>query len=159
MIDRLRSFFRTAMQPTASEFAESAGHRRHLAAAALLIEVMKADFHCREEELAAVRRALQELFGLTGTELDEIIALADEEVEQAVSLHGFTRLVNDNYTAVDKLAIMEMLWRVVLADGTIDKHEQHLMRKISSLLHIPHDDYVRAKIRARRHHGQSDRPG
>jgi uncharacterized tellurite resistance protein B-like protein len=36
-----------------------------------------------------------------------------------------------------------------MADGHLDAHELHLMRKIADLLYIGHADYVAAKQRAR----------
>ncbi len=124
-------------------------HKRQLAAAALFIEVLKSDYHCADEEWAVVESALQELFGLSSDEIARITALAEEDVSNAISLQGFTRCINENYSNEEKLSIIEMLWRVVLADGIINKHENHIMRKIGALLYIPHKDYVRAKQQAR----------
>jgi uncharacterized tellurite resistance protein B-like protein len=45
--------------------------------------------------------------------------------------------------------VVEYLWQVAFADGRLDAHEQHFMRKIADLLYIPHADYVAAKQRAR----------
>ena len=41
------------------------------------------------------------------------------------------------------------MWRVAYADGVIGAHEQHLMRKIAALLHMPDSAYIAAKLRAR----------
>jgi len=38
---------------------------------------------------------------------------------------------------------------VAMADGHLDAHELHLMRKIADLLYVGHADYVAAKQRAR----------
>jgi uncharacterized tellurite resistance protein B-like protein len=48
-----------------------------------------------------------------------------------------------------KIAIVEHLWRVAYADGTLGAHENHLMRRVADLLHVPHGAYVSAKMRAR----------
>jgi uncharacterized tellurite resistance protein B-like protein len=37
---------------------------------------------------------------------------------------------------------------VAAADGRIDAHEEHLLRKLADLLYIPHADYIRAKLAA-----------
>jgi uncharacterized tellurite resistance protein B-like protein len=49
----------------------------------------------------------------------------------------------------ERITLIEMLWRVAWADKVLSDHEQHMMRKISSLLYIPHKDYIAAKQRAR----------
>ena len=134
-----------------SDLAYNDYHKKQMAAAALFIEVLKSDFEHRDEEWATVESSLRELFDLSNDEITQITALAEEEVNSAVSLHGFTRCINENYSNEEKLTIVEMLWRVALADGVIDKHENHIMRKIGALLYIPHKDYVRAKQQARLH--------
>ena len=48
----------------------------------------------------------------------------------------------------ERIKVVEMLWRVVLADGNIDDYESNLMRKISSLLHVSSFETAEAKKRA-----------
>jgi uncharacterized tellurite resistance protein B-like protein len=151
MIDRIKSFFNAAVKSGIRDSTEEVLHRKRLVAAALMIEVLRSDFEHHEREWAAIRQALEENLQLTGQEIEQIIELADEEVEHAVSLHGFTRYINDNYSQQEKITLMEMLWRIAWADSVLSSHEQHLMRKIASLLYIPHKDYIGAKQRARKH--------
>ena len=47
------------------------------------------------------------------------------------------------------MRIIENMWVVAMADGHLDAHEEHLMRKIADLLYVGHADYVGAKQRAR----------
>jgi uncharacterized tellurite resistance protein B-like protein len=35
---------------------------------------------------------------------------------------------------------------VAYADGELDKHEEHLMRRFSDMLHIPHRDWIQRKL-------------
>jgi len=148
---RITAFFESTMSVSATDSPDNTEHKKQMAAAALFIEVLKSDFEHRDEEWATVESSLRELFDLSNDEIAQITALAEDEVHNAVSLQGFTRCINDNYTNEEKLRIVEMLWRVVLADGVINKHENHIMRKIGALLYIPHKDYVRAKQQARLH--------
>lgn len=148
---RITAFFETTMSVSATDSLDNTDHKKHMAAAALFIEVLKSDYEHRDEEWAAVETALHELFGLSSDEIAQITTLAEEEVHNATSLQGFTRCVNEQYSNEEKVKIVEMLWRIALADGVIDKHENHIMRKIGALLYIPHKDYVRAKLQARLH--------
>ncbi len=151
MFKQITAFFESTMTVVVTDSAYNDQHKKQMAAAALFIEVLKSDYDHHDEEWAAVESSLRELFGLSSDEINQITALAEEEVNSAVSLQGFTRCINENYSNEEKLRIIEMLWRVALADGVIDKHENHIMRKIGSLLYIPHKDYVRAKQQARLH--------
>ena len=118
-----------------------------LATAALLIEMARSDFSESAEEKEAVRHLLQRRFKLSDAEVDKLIADAEERADHAISLHGFTHRLNRELSEADKLAIIEMLWRVSHADGHVDKHEEHLVARIAGLLHISDRDRIRMKLK------------
>lgn len=118
-----------------------------LATAALLIELARADFSESAAELDAIRHILGKRFGLAEQTVDELMVKAMHRADRAVSLHEFTHRLNAELPEVDKLAIVEMLWQVSHADGHIDKHEEHLVRRIAGLLHISDRDRVRLKLK------------
>jgi uncharacterized tellurite resistance protein B-like protein len=39
-----------------------------------------------------------------------------------------------------------MLWQVAYADQRLDPHEELLLRQITDLLHLDHDDFIRVKL-------------
>jgi uncharacterized tellurite resistance protein B-like protein len=41
------------------------------------------------------------------------------------------------------------MWKVAYADGSVDKYEAHIIRRISDLIHLPNSQFVRAKQEAR----------
>lgn len=118
-----------------------------LATAALLIELARSDFSESPEEIEAIRHLLERRFGLKGEPLDKLIQEAQRRADQAVSLHEFTHRLNRELAEEDKLAIVEMLWRVSHADGRIDKHEEHLVQRIAGLLHVSDRDRVRMRLK------------
>jgi len=118
-----------------------------LATAALLIEMTRSDFSESSAEKEAVRHLLQRRFDLDDAALDRLIGNASKRADSAVSLHEFTHRLNKELPEVDKLAILEMLWRVSHADGRIDKHEEYLVQRVAGLLHISDRDRVRLKLK------------
>ena len=64
-----------------------------------------------------------------------------------MSLHEFTHRLNRELPESDKLAIVEMLWRVSHADGRIDKHEEQLVQRVAGQLHISDRDRVRLTLK------------
>lgn len=118
-----------------------------LATAALLLELARSDFSESPAEVAAIRQLLQKRFELTDEALNVLMTNAVRRADQAVSLHEFTHRLNRELPEVDKLAIVEMLWRVSHADGRIDKHEEQLVQRIAGLLHISDRDRVRLKLK------------
>jgi uncharacterized tellurite resistance protein B-like protein len=149
MIDGIRDFFNQfmALDNPASDAARQ--HALQVATAALLLEMMRMDSTVTEEETTTVATTLQTRFGLSVKELDTLMRLAAEEARQATDYFQFTSLINRHFSAAQKIQVVEYLWQVAFADGYLDAHEQHFMRKIADLLYIPHADYVAAKQRAR----------
>lgn len=113
--------------------------------AALLVEMAGADFDWDESEFARIEALLCERFGLTRDRLAELMRTAREHSREAVSLHGFTYFLKERLDDAEKAEIIEMLWWVALADGEIDPHEEHLVRKIAELLYVPHGEFIRLK--------------
>jgi uncharacterized tellurite resistance protein B-like protein len=118
-----------------------------LATAALLVEMSRSDFSESSAEKEAIRHILQRRFGLDDAALDRLMAEASRRADSAVSLHEFTHRLNKELPEDDKLAILEMLWRVSNADGQIDKHEEYLIQRVAGLLHISDRDRVRLKLK------------
>jgi uncharacterized tellurite resistance protein B-like protein len=101
-----------------------------------------------EAERTVMRAALQSTFDLGAEETDELVQLAEAQSKSAASLYEFTSLVDAGLDASQKKRIVELLWLVAFADGRKDAHEEHLVRRIAGLLHVPHPDFIDAKRRA-----------
>ncbi len=143
MLHHLQAFFRERVAPDAGN-ADPA-HRRNLAAAALLIEIARADFDFDGHEQEAIQSALRASLDLGDDEIAELVRLATEESRDATSLHQFTRLVNDSHSIDEKRALMRQLWRVAYADGRIDRYEEQILRRIADLIHLRHAEFMQAK--------------
>ena len=124
-------------------------HGYHVATAALLVEMMRADRAVAPEERDAVLRALAAAFDdLTPEERRDLLARAEERADDATSLYEFTRIVNREFDHEQKAHVVELLWRVACADGDLDKYEEHLVRRIADLIHVPHSVFIRMKHKA-----------
>ncbi len=116
------------------------------ACSALLIEVAFADKIFEESEIIALKESLKEIYGLEDDVIDELINDAKKTVEESTSLYEYTRVVNDEFEYKDKLELLSSLWKLAFADGNLDKYEEHLIRKISDLIHISHSDFIQIKL-------------
>jgi len=119
------------------------------ACAALLVEIAFADKDFDDTEKDSLRETLVKTYSLNEEEIEEIIQDADRSVEESTSLYGYTRIVNDEFNYEDKLNLIRNLWKVAYADGNLDKYEEHLLRKISDLIHVSHSDYINIKLEMR----------
>ena len=77
------------------------------------------------------------------------VLVAEQEVRQASDRFQFTSLINEQFSQAQKILVIEMMWRVAYADAVLTGSEQQTVRKIAELLHVPHGDYIHAKMRAR----------
>ena len=142
MIKSLKSLF---MSPP-DEDPVALEHRLRLAAAALLIEVSRADYTVDSAELRTIKTLLQTGLDISQGEIDELIALAGKAADKATSLYEFTRLINDHYSREQKLQVIQSMWRIAYADDALDKYEERLIRQVSDLIHVPHKEYIRLKV-------------
>ncbi|MEW6164033.1 MAG: TerB family tellurite resistance protein [Pseudomonadota bacterium] len=149
MIAGIKEFFDRFIAPAAQAPGTDDERPLQVATAALLLEMMRMDDRIAVEERATIAAALAAQFGLEAGQIDALTALAEQEARAAHDYYQFTALINQRCDAGQKARIVENLWRVAMADGHLDAHELHLMRKLADLLHVGHADYVAAKQRAR----------
>lgn len=124
------------------------GEKLRLAATALLFRALFVDGDDHPEEHDQIRRIVTEEFGLDSDAVTRLMDEARQAAIDASDLYGWTKIVNAEYAPEEKLHLMELLWRVVLADGVIDQHEHALMRRLAGLIHVTDADSARARARA-----------
>lgn len=147
MLKNLKDFFDNLLAPTGT--APAPEHGPQLAAAVLLVEVMRADPRSTASEREAVLHALRRKFGLAGDELERLLELALTEGRNIYDYHRFTSSLNDHFTQPQKIALVEAMWQVAYADAHLAADENHLISKIAGLLHVTHGEYIGAKMRAK----------
>ncbi|TGD74857.1 TerB family tellurite resistance protein [Mangrovimicrobium sediminis] len=144
MIRALKTLFDP--EPAMSE--EAIQQQVRLVAAAMLIETARADFAEDAAERDTMEVLLCSVLALPPEKVRDLIAAAAARVDASTSLYEFTRVINDHYSAGQKLRLIEAMWAVAYADGDLDKYEEHLIRKVAELTYVPHADYIRAKLEA-----------
>ena len=108
----------------------------HVAACALLLDIAFADGEFSPPEREHLERVLGHHFGLSEHEGQRLIALAHKERQSAVDHFAFTRVLQQRYDLGQKMVLAEVMWGLVLADGTVAEHEHYLTRKIANLLEL-----------------------
>ncbi len=120
--------------------------------AALLLEVARADDHIDESEMALFEKTLGKLTQLPEEDVKNIIHETSRNVENAESLHKFTRHINEQYSLDQKKELLLNLWHMAFADGQIDQYEEHIIRRIADLIHLRHSEFIQGKLRAKESH-------
>lgn len=141
MFDALRSLIAdlTQADPGGAEFDEN---DLRVAAAALLFHIADVD----GEISAAERRRLKEIvtqeFGLDPGETHRLLAAAQKSEAEAVDLFQFTHVLKRGLDAEGRLKVVEMLWRMALADGKVDEFEENTVWRVAELLGVSNRDRV-----------------
>ena len=139
MLDAIRRFIGDRLSPargTADEPTSDRGHRLQLAASALLLELAHADDEFTLEERRHIETAIGTHFALDEAEVAELLRLAEAERTQSLDHFQFTRLIAAEYDLRQKVALAELMWGVILADGRLRDHETHLLRQMASLMQL-----------------------
>ena len=147
VLKALKQFFDEQLKQESDSAPDE--HALQIAAAALLFETSRTEAGIGRAERDTINRLVKRQFNLSADEADRLLDLAEQEVDQATSLHGFVSLINDNWSQGQRIQLVEFMWRVAYSDQSLNDHEVHLMRKIQRLLYIPHKKFIGAKLRAR----------
>ena len=116
---------------------------------ALLLETSMADEVLEESELSALKETLIKDFNISEEEITELIEISKQNVDDSTSLYEFTRDITDNFDSNERIKLIESMWKIAYADGNIDKYEEHIIRKVSSLIYVAHSDFIQAKLNAK----------
>lgn len=144
MIDRLLKFFGQT-----EELPREEGQRERIkhATAVLLVEIARADHERQASEDAEIQSQLATHFELSPTDAAALVEKAERAAEQSVSLHEFTRALHAEMDYAEKVSVIEMLWKIALADRDLDKYEDYMIAKIADLLYVARGDVLRLKAR------------
>ena len=121
--------------------------RLQVAAAALMLEVMRVDNQEHSEELDTILVALREKFNLGEAEARGLVENANGELDRSTDYHQFTSLMHRHLDREEKVRVLEYLWQIAYADNVLDKYEEHAIRKVADLLYLSHADFITAKQR------------
>ena len=152
MINRIKDLL-SARGPAAP--AASAKDKLQVAAAALLVEAAHLDDNFDDQEWATIHALVRDRFALTEEEAEALVEEAEREVEESVELYSFARIVKDRFDHGERVQLIEMLWEVVYADGTLHHHEANLLRRITGLIYVSDRESGSARKRVLERLGKS----
>jgi len=135
MFDKLTTFF-----DKKTEITEFSFNSDKIAVVALLISTAKYDGNFDDSEKLEIQKLIESYFSLSSQKTDDLFKAAEKLESEANDLHQFTRSLNEVLNEEEKLKIMELIWKIVMADGVIDNYEENLVRRLSGLLYLQDKD-------------------
>jgi uncharacterized tellurite resistance protein B-like protein len=116
-----------------------------LAAAALLYHVIAADGVVSAEERAKLAELLERRFRLDDSEARSLVGAAEQADADAVDLYSFTSVLKRRLDQTDRERIIEMMWKLVYADGNVHEFEDNVVWRVAELLGVPSQTRIRLK--------------
>lgn len=114
-------------------------------AVVLLLQLSHADFDSTEQEQQLVLGYLQREYQLAPAIAQQVLAQANQLAADATCLHAYTSKLKV-LSETERLALLNQLWQLAWADGSVDPNEEMMLRKVADLLFIRHSDFIKAKL-------------
>ena|SRR5579872_1518174 len=158
MFDRLKHFMtEIASAPAQREFCAD---DYRLAAASLLVHLVHADGVVDVAESRRLREIIARNFDLDSQATTRLIRSAEVSDKEAVDFYHFTNTLTRALDQAGRQKIVEMMWEIAFADGSVHELEENIVARIAELLGVsPHDRVrLRHQVAAERGHEASSGP-
>lgn len=114
-------------------------------ATCLLLSVSFADNKIDQEEINIIKDIIIDFFKINQTEANIIINECIDLLNDATDLYEFGRTLNECFSYKNKVDFICCTFEVAYADKEIHYLENHIIKKIASILNVEHADIVKAK--------------
>lgn len=118
-----------------------------LALGALMVRIARSDGDYADVEIAEIDRQLMNRYRMGPQQAAALRAQCEALEAEAPDTVRFTRAIKDAVGHDDRLAVVEAMWAVVVADGVRDEAEDSLMRMVVNLLGITDQESHAARLR------------
>jgi len=118
-----------------------------ISATAMLLSVAKADEIIENHEIKSIHSIVSDFFQISSKEeVDNFINTAKEKLNDAIDIFEFGKALNKNWTYQDKIDFICCMFEVGFSDGELYYLEEHMIKKISTILNVNHNDLIESKI-------------
>ena len=116
-----------------------------LSATCLLLSVVKADEKINKEEIDITKEIIADFFKLDDNRTNNFINEATKLLEESIDIFEFGKELSQLFSYQDKIDFICCTYEVAFADGTIDYLEEHIIKKIATMLNVYHEDLIKVK--------------
>ena len=119
----------------------------------LLWAVAESDQRFLPEEKDKIAQVLKLYSNISDKDMPIVIRSIEEAAISSIDLFSFTNDVCKDITRVEKISIIENLFRVACSDNDLNEKEHDVIRKISGLFGLDHEEFIDAKIKVKKEFG------
>ena len=134
MLKNIKNFFEVKSKPTHTE--DDFLDEDIFAILSLMIEASKIDDNIEEKEIECIKKILIEKFELTNLKAEKAINFVIKKSKEKVEIYSDIKVILDNMNHEERISVVEILWKIILADNVEDEFETNLMSRICGLLHV-----------------------
>ena len=106
-----------------------------------------ADDEFTDDERTRIINALTSRFAMSAEDAATLIASATHARDNTRDIWHFTNIINQSCTQDEKQKIIDEVWHVVFADGSMDGHERYLAHQMAKLFNLTHEQLIESKVR------------
>ena len=101
----------------------------------LMFEIAISDGTLDKKELELIKKRANKIFSKE-VKVSSIIKKIIDETESSTSIYPTVKKINEEYSVNEKENLLELLWKVVVADELVNPYEESLYFKIAELIKI-----------------------
>jgi uncharacterized tellurite resistance protein B-like protein len=114
-----------------------------IAVGILLLDVAGSDEDYAPEETDTIFEVMEKHFNISNEKALEVLETADKLRERDRS--AVVEVINQNFSAQQKERVFAIIWRVIVADGRVDRLESRLAAELRTRLQLTEEQVERAK--------------
>jgi len=130
--------------------ARDEAERVQIATCVLLLEMAHSDEEFSDVERDTILTIVKKEFALSEETARELLDISRKRRDNSIDLWQFAKVIRKHYSLQEKTKVIEAIWSVIYADGTLSPHEDYLVHRLSKLLGLSHKELIDAKLRVSR---------
>lgn len=142
----LGKFFQSLRTPKEGELPDPDAE---LALGALLVRVAKSDSEYQVSEIGIIDRILARLYSHNAVEAAKIRATCEKLHAAAPDSDTFAKLIRETTDIEERLAALDALWEVVMADGILNDEEFRIVEEARAAMGLSALDSEKSRERAK----------
>jgi uncharacterized tellurite resistance protein B-like protein len=147
MLTNLKKYFMENISLKEKASTNNTTGNLQIATCALMLEMANSDDQFTDDEKERITALLKARFGLDNNQVAELLELTKQQLDQSLDLYGFAKLINEHYSEQQRIAVIEMIWEIIYADGQLSSYEDYLVHKYQTILDLTHKQLIDAKMR------------
>jgi len=130
-------------------------HDFRVAYAALLVHAAAIDGEITDAERNQLTSLLRQRFELSEAGAGELVEQATAAEEKAIDFYHFTRTINAALDEAERLRMIEMMWTIAYADGSVSDYENNLIWRVADLLGVSSAERIALRQRVAAANGRA----